>query len=370
MRINIAASHRFHLLDLARELEKQGHEVRFYSYVPTKRAVQFGLKKENSKSLFLLILPFLILVKLTRGADWTLRLTYLVLDNYLSWFMPKCDVFIGLGTVYEKAFTTAKNKYNATTILEWGSKHIIAQQEAISRNSNGKKHSDIFNERSLVGYKIVDFISIPSTHVKQSFLNHGINEKKLMLNPYGVDLKMFPKTELINKSPYDILMVGNWSYTKGSDFIINALIQSELTFLHVGSLKDFPFPKLKNMHHIDAVDQSELWKYYAKSKVFLLPSRTEGLAMVQAQAIACGLPLVCSKDTGGRDLRNLISDKRWIIELENTSEFEILKCINEALKLASEQVGFRNYVKSDIDNLTWDAYGDRYELNLRNIVYA
>lgn len=29
MRINIAASHRFHLLDLARELAALGHDVRF-----------------------------------------------------------------------------------------------------------------------------------------------------------------------------------------------------------------------------------------------------------------------------------------------------------------------------------------------------
>lgn len=46
MRINIAASHRFHLLDLARELEYQGHDVCFYSYVPTKRAMMYGLKKK------------------------------------------------------------------------------------------------------------------------------------------------------------------------------------------------------------------------------------------------------------------------------------------------------------------------------------
>ena len=48
MKITIAASHRFHLLDLARELASLGHEVRFYSYVPTKRAMKFGLKKETN----------------------------------------------------------------------------------------------------------------------------------------------------------------------------------------------------------------------------------------------------------------------------------------------------------------------------------
>ena len=54
MIINIASfGGRSHLLDLARELEKQGNIVRFYSYVPTKRALKFGLKK-NVHILFII----------------------------------------------------------------------------------------------------------------------------------------------------------------------------------------------------------------------------------------------------------------------------------------------------------------------------
>lgn len=43
MVINIAASHCFHLLNLARKLEFQGYE--FYSYLPTKRVMKYGLEK-------------------------------------------------------------------------------------------------------------------------------------------------------------------------------------------------------------------------------------------------------------------------------------------------------------------------------------
>jgi glycosyltransferase involved in cell wall biosynthesis len=297
-----------------------------------------------------------------------LKLNYYVLDNYLSWFMPKCDIFIGLGTVYKNSFNTAKEKYNAMTILEWGSKHIYAQEEAITNNSGAKKQADFFIERSIEGYNISDFISIPSSHAKQSFLKYGIKENKLMLNPYGVDLKMFPKTQLNEKDNFDVLMVGNWSYTKGSDFIIKALKESNLTFLHVGSIQDIPFPNLKNMHHIDPVDQSELKNYYSKAKIFILPSRTEGLAMVQAQAIACGLPIVCSKNTGGSDLRDLISAKDWIIEFEDYSIEKIHEAIILALNLANSQSGSRNYVEDDLKNLSWEAYGKRYIKNINKII--
>lgn len=56
--VNIASTHRFHLLDLARELAKQGYDVKFYSYVPISRCIKYGLKKENCSSLFWISLPF------------------------------------------------------------------------------------------------------------------------------------------------------------------------------------------------------------------------------------------------------------------------------------------------------------------------
>lgn len=43
MRIGIASLGRFHVLDLARELDVLGEEVQFHSYVPRKRAERFGL---------------------------------------------------------------------------------------------------------------------------------------------------------------------------------------------------------------------------------------------------------------------------------------------------------------------------------------
>lgn len=364
MRINIAASHRFHLLDLARELASLGHEVRFYSYVPTKRAMKFGLKKEHSFSLYWMMLPFLALYKISKGANWSVKLKNQALDFLVSKLMKPCDVYIALGTIYKNSLLVAKHKHKAITILEWGSKHIIEQEKAIATAPNARKQDVYFVQRSLDGYEFADYISIPAVHVEQSFLKQGIHKNKLLVNPYGVDLSMFKPTTLNQDKNYDVIMVGNWSYTKGCDFIINALNGTDISFLHVGSIAGLAFPEYKNFTHIDAVDQSELIYYYAKAKVFLLPSRTEGLAMVQAQAIACGLPIICSENTGGRDLRNLISDKKWIIELEDMDKGTIIKTIQQALQLVISDNKQRNYVGQDIEKLTWKAYGKRYDINL------
>jgi glycosyltransferase involved in cell wall biosynthesis len=163
-------------------------------------------------------------------------------------------------------------------------------------------------------------------------------------------------------------MVGGWSYRKGCDLIVEAVRKLKLRLLHVGGIVDLEFPQDKNFTHHNSVNQWELVNYYAQAKVFVLPSREDGFGMVLSQALACGLPIVCSKDTGGRDLREYLDDKKWIIEMPEYTADCLADCIVQALQLAASQpAGIRNYAGDAIQNLTWEAYGKRYYEFLRKL---
>ena len=41
-KINILSQGRFHMLDLARELDHTGFDIKFYSFIPTSRCIKFG----------------------------------------------------------------------------------------------------------------------------------------------------------------------------------------------------------------------------------------------------------------------------------------------------------------------------------------
>ena len=329
MVINIASSHRFHLLDLARELQLCGHTVRFYSYVPKKRALKFGLNKSSIFSFTFLCIPFIFLVRITNRSNLSLKLLYSLMDYYLYYFMKPCDVFIALGTVYKVSLKSAKKKYNAITILEWGSKHIEDVEEILNFHNHSLRQSKYFKDRALEAYSIADYISIPANHVYKTFINRGISSDKIIVNPYGVDIKDFYPIFNVEKK-YDLIFVGTWSYTKGSDILAEYLLDSDLLFLHVGSIGDLEFPIRPNMVHVDPVDQKELVHFYNQSKVFVLPSRTEGMAMVQLQALACGLPLVCSSNTGGIDLIKYLPKSEFIFEMESLSTSILSEKINNA----------------------------------------
>ena len=59
--IGIATLARFHVLDLARELTAAGHEVTFYSYLPDRLAMRFGLPKKNLRSFLGWVFPLVFL---------------------------------------------------------------------------------------------------------------------------------------------------------------------------------------------------------------------------------------------------------------------------------------------------------------------
>ena len=52
MRIAIATTGRFHVLDLARELSGLGEDVTLHSWLPNSRTSKFGLPAANHRSTF------------------------------------------------------------------------------------------------------------------------------------------------------------------------------------------------------------------------------------------------------------------------------------------------------------------------------
>ena len=131
MKINILSPSRFHVCDLARELARNGHDVKFYSFVPTKRAMKFGLPKECSASLFWPMSPLLALSKkFFPKSQWAAKLTILFQDWLTSVVMRKCDVCIAMSGSFVAAPRKAK-KQGAIVIIERGSKHIMEQKRIV-----------------------------------------------------------------------------------------------------------------------------------------------------------------------------------------------------------------------------------------------
>ena len=102
-----------------------------------------------------------------------------------------------------------------------------------------------------------------------------------------------------------LLFVGTWSLQKGCDLLVSAMARTPgVRLVHVGSIgRDLAFPTDDaRFVHIDPVPQTELRRFYAEADAFVLASRQDGFGVVLAQALASGLPVICTDRTGGADL--------------------------------------------------------------------
>ncbi|MBO7636019.1 MAG: glycosyltransferase family 4 protein [Paludibacteraceae bacterium] len=367
IKVNILSPGRFHVCDLARELNKLGFDVKFYSFVPTQRSETFGLPRDCSASLFWILAPFVFMEKKAWfGKERWTDVRRWIQDLFTSWTMREADVTIAMSGEFNRSMKKAKRD-GAIIICERGSKHIIDQKRILDSNPSIRvsQITQTNVNRELTSYELADYIAVGAKHVETSFLKRGFPKDRLFLNPYGVDLKDFHPMDNVSKE-FDFIMVGTWSYQKGCDLIVDAIRKTNYTLLHVGALGDLSFPLDSQYQHISPVDQKELYKYYAKAKVFVLPSRQDGLAMVLVQAVACHLPIIASPDGGACDLKEIVANPDCISIIEDFSAEALIVKMEEMLAFY-DLLPNRDYAGDALNELSWEAYGNRYAEFLHKI---
>jgi len=283
------------------------------------------------------------------------------LDRAVMARLEPCDVFIAMSGMYLEAARYAKRRFGAQVWLERGSRHILSQRD-ILRELGARQPSDFIVARELEGYDLADRIVVPSSHVVESFAEKAPElAAKLFVNPYGVDLGQFPaRAAPPPAEPRKVLFVGGWSRRRGVDVLVEAVRRLDgVRLLHVGGLVDMPFPDDARFEHVDPVPQWRLKEFYARAHVFALASREEGLALVQAQALASGLPLVCTERTGGGDLA-LSPGLAQRIEVTALNVEAFAAALQRALARATGPQAFGPLPDADRALLTWSAYGRRY----------
>lgn len=375
MKVAIVSKGRSHLIHLARLLDqKEDMEVVFYTMMPKSRCREFGY---NGKvvSLFFsiglgeLIIRYLPKINQYRRNALRIKLGW-AFNKLVAMRLRKCDVLVGLNGCAVDASIKAANKYKAITICDQGSSHIL-KQNAIHNTYSDVPLSTMNTEKMLRHYDVVDYFMTASKYVAKSDVEYGIREERILYNPYGVDLSSFKPVQNSSQDTYDVIMVGSWWKHKGCDMLAEACINRlGISLLHVGSVVDCCLPNSPLFKHVDFVAEKELPRYYAKAKIFAMPSLDEGYGLVLLQAAACGLPIVGSSRTGTPDTGILLNNAPGCITIKEPLSVEtITEAIVEALKIADSQAdGLRESYKNAIHNISWEAYGNRWYSILKDLL--
>ncbi|MCF7870428.1 MAG: glycosyltransferase [Candidatus Omnitrophica bacterium] len=370
MQIIISVPGRFHAFYLANQLFKREYLKKLITSYPKFETIKYGIPKDKIISIIIKEIinrgwrKLPVSVKNFYNPQYFISELY---DKLVTQKLTSCDIFIGWAGFSLHSLRKAK-ELGAITILERGSSHMLYQQEILNQEyerfglKNKKTHPRIIN-KELQEYKEADYISIPSQFVKKTFLERGIPENKLIHIPYGVDLNGFikvPKTDDI----FRIITVGG-NLQKGTHYLLQAFSELNLPnseLIGLGNLSDEMLPFLKKydngkINWVGHKPQKELYKYYSQGLIYIHSSIQEGIALVQLQAMACGLPLICTTNTGGQDL---IEDGKegFIIPIRD------VKALKEKILYFYENPGkcreMGQAAKRKVQQgFTWNDYGEK-----------
>jgi len=167
--------------------------------------------------------------------------------------------------------------------------------------------------RSLAMMKEVDWVMAPSCFVEDSFLQNGFSAEQIARIPYATDLNVFQeaKTRAADR-PFTVINTGGLSLRKGTPYLLEALRilkrqVPELRILLTRQVSDSIRPILAQYKDLTiewstTLPQQQLAKRLQSADLFILPSLEEGMARTALEAMACGLPVILTPNTGSCDL--------------------------------------------------------------------
>jgi glycosyltransferase involved in cell wall biosynthesis len=379
MKIIISTPQRFWAFSLAEQLQKRGMLQKLIAgYFNTKRNAKGYVIDQNKvvRNLLPIAMGHLpnrvpLLKPLSGGAQY---LAHELHDLWAGTQMEPCDIFVGWSGFSLRSMRKAKT-LGARTVLERGSTHMLFQREILEAEYGrfGIKKRIVAPRvlaKELREYEEADYIAIPSSFVKKTFLEKGVPENKLIQIPYGVSLAHF-RPAAKQDNVFRVMHIGG-NLRKGTHYLLQAMNELKLRnaeLMLIGRL-EAPVRGLLNTYRGNikwyaGISHWRLHQYYSQSSVYVLPSIEEGLAMVQAEAMACGIPVVCSANTGGEDIIRDGVDG-FIVP---TRDVQSLK--ERVLNLYEhEQMRMRmgRQARARAKRFTWDRYGRQVTAAYRTIL--
>jgi len=210
-----------------------------------------------------------------------------------------------------------------------------------------------------------DYILALSNYAKETYVRYGISEEKI-IGPIGVgiDISRFKKQLDSEHDSFNVLFVADMTPLKGVLYLLKAWSELKLResklFL-VGLVRDSVKRVVEEYTRRDSTvivtgSVSNPKPYYDKASVFVMPSLCEGFEKVTLEAMASGLPVIATTNTGARDIVK-DGEHGFIVPIRDS------KAIRDKIQYfydnPSEVKRMGKNARKVAEKYTWDMYSER-----------
>ncbi|OGG40903.1 hypothetical protein A3A21_01370 [Candidatus Jorgensenbacteria bacterium RIFCSPLOWO2_01_FULL_45_25b] len=314
IQVTLAVHAKYHAFRLAEGLAKKGVLSCFYTIYPKWKLPPYEIPAKKTTSFFLLGALKLIFGKL--------GLRDSVTGEVFDWMLSKVIrrpkegrwIFQAYSGYCEKSLKAAK-KRGAITIVERACPHIDEQislvegekKRLLEKEENVSVGQKRVWERMKREYEIADFIVVPSSYSKKSFLERGFVSEKIIVMPLCNEKAISPPHPK-EGGTFTVLCVGGNFYRKGIIYLLRAWqnMRTENARLVIKGGLPEQYSNFKNLPNLEIIDRylsvKELDVLYHEADVFILPSIDDGFGLVVVEAMMAGIPVIITENVGAADI--------------------------------------------------------------------
>lgn len=237
-------------------------------------------------------------------------------DLMASRYVRDCDILHVFSNVGLYSARQAKQR-GAVVICDQNTPYPDYQRQLIREEYEnlGLKFDQpglLFDSKLKATYELADYIIVPSDFAKYSFVKAGYDPERVFIVPYGTDIQPDGSFLPDDGGVFRIICVAQIVPRKGIHYLVQAFEElglQDAELVLVGAITEemrgFVERWVKHNPRIVALGNVpfvQLNEHYGRSSVFVLPSVSEGSALVMYGAMGAGLPLIVTENSGSGEL--------------------------------------------------------------------
>src|SRR5271165_197007 len=244
---------------------------------------------------------------------WRARAACEAFDRRAARALPDADHLIAFNGQALAQFAAAQRRgWESVSLVAANShlKHLLRQHaRAHSQYPLERSWATRLLERNRREYALAERIYVASRYIWESFVREGVSEDRLVSLPLTPDPRYAPGDAPTASSTFDVVYVGSLTVAKGVPLLVEAfgrLAHADMRLVLVGGwgtrgMRRFMQQACARDRRI-SIRPGDPLPHLRAARLYVHASYEDGFAYAPAEALACGVPVIVSADTGMKEL--------------------------------------------------------------------